>query len=444
MKNSDNPNHSDRPNIVVVIAHDLGCHFGPYGNAVEHSPRLMEFARQSMRFDRHFVSSPGCSQSRSSLVTGRYPHANGQFGLANWGWKLNEDEILLPAALRDVGYHTALIGIWHLHEWTLGAFDTISDDVSTLDRSPEGFAEVAAPRAADWINQSAQKRQPFYLHVGFWEVHRPFCGNQERRASITPASADAVPGYLPPNEPTRQEIAELHHSLSLADEGLGRILDAIDEVGLNDNTLVLFTADHGLPFPRAKGTCYDPGTKVGLLARWPGRIRAGSHCENLTANVDVMPTLLDIVDAPSLPQIQGISFKNALLDNVDPQTPIRSAVFTEKTYHEHYDPIRCIRTERFKYIRNFASRPKLVLPSDIYNSPTRVSITDDEAIWAHRCSDELYDLLADPDERDNLASVEKYKTTRQTLSERLEDWMRQTGDPLIEGPISRPTHPEEE
>ena len=437
MSNPGKPSHSDLPNIVVVIAHDLGCHFGPYGNAVEHCPRLMEFARQSMRFDQHFVSSPGCSQSRSSLITGRYPHANGQLGLANWGWKLHEDEILLPAALRECGYHTALIGIWHLHQWTLGAFDTISEDVSTLDRSPEGFSEVAAPRAAEWIAHSAPKNQPFYLHVGFWEVHRPFCGSQEQRDKIEPASVDEVPEYLPRNEPTRQEIAELHHALALADEGLGRILDAIDESGLKNDTIVLFTADHGLPFPRAKGTCYDPGTNVGLLARWPNRIRADSHCENLTANVDVMPTLLDIIGAPPQPRVQGITFKNLLLNDMEPQTPGRTAVFTEKTYHEHYDPIRSIRTSRHKYIRNFSSRPNLVLPSDIYNSPTRISITDDEAIWAHRPVEELYDLMADPDEIQNLASIDEYRETRQALSDRLDQWMRQTEDPLILGPIPR-------
>ncbi len=439
MKNTEQPDPAERPNIVIVIAHDLGCHFGPYGNAIEHSPRLMRFARQSMRFDRHFVSSPGCSQSRSSLVTGRYPHANGQFGLANWGWKLNDDEILLPAALRAVGYHSALIGIWHLHPWTLGAFDTISDDVSTLDHSPEGFAEVAAPRAAEWISRSAPKNQPFYLHVGFWEVHRPFCGHTDQKTAIPPASADAVPAYLPSNEPTRKEIAELHRALSIADEGLGRILDAIDDSGLGDNTLVLFTADHGLPFPRAKGTCYDPGTKVGLLARWPGRIPADSQCPNLTANVDIMPTLLDIVAAPPLPQVQGISFKNVLLGG-DSRMPVRTEVFTEKTYHEHYDPIRCIRTDRYKYLRNFASRPNLVLPSDIYNSPTRISITDDEAIWAHRPTEELYDLRSDPHERNNLALLEEHKSTLQTLSDQLDAWMRQTGDPLIRGPVLRPEH----
>src|SRR5690606_1641661 len=131
-----------RPNIVLMISHDLGTHIGPYGHAAERSRSLIHFAAESMRLDRHFVTSPGCSQSRSSLVTGRYPHSNGQFGLAHLGWTLNRDEVLLPAVLGQHGYHTAMFGIWHLHEWTVKAFDTLSRDHSTRDSSPEGYAEI--------------------------------------------------------------------------------------------------------------------------------------------------------------------------------------------------------------------------------------------------------------------------------------------------------------
>ena len=116
----------NRPNILLMISHDLGCHIGPYGWAIDQSPNLNRFAQQSLQFDRHFVTSPGCSQSRSSLVTGRYPHANGQFGLAHLGWSLNRDENLLPAVLRQADYQTALFGIWHLHDWTLAGFESVS------------------------------------------------------------------------------------------------------------------------------------------------------------------------------------------------------------------------------------------------------------------------------------------------------------------------------
>ncbi|MGI9430239.1 MAG: sulfatase family protein, partial [Bythopirellula sp.] len=368
-----NHNAAERPpNIVVLISHDLGCHIGPYGFVAERTPALNQFASESLRLDRFFVSSPGCSQSRSSFVTGRYPHANGQFGLANWGWKLNEDEQLLPEVLRNRGYHTTLFGIWHLHEWTLGAFDTISADVSTLDSSPEGYAEIASDRAADWLQQRGPDEKPFYLHVGFWEVHRPF-----REPSPADSATEEVeleqtvlPDYLPDNEATRREFVKLSRSIMAVDNGVARVLKALEDSGLAENTLVLFTADHGLPFQRAKGTVYDPGIQVACLARWPGQIAPGSCSDSLVSNVDVMPTLLDVAGARIPAAVQGKS-QLGLLRGAQQNGSLSNAIYAEKTYHEHYDPIRCLRTDRYKYIRNFAERPKLVLPSDIYNSPSR-------------------------------------------------------------------------
>lgn len=427
-----------RPNIVLMVSHDLGCHIGPYGHAAPQSENLLAFANESMRMDGHFVTSPGCSQSRSSLVTGRYPHANGQFGLANWGWKLSEDEALLPAVLRENGYYSRLFGVWHLHEWTLGSFNKVSDDVSTLDTSPEGFAEVAGMRAADWIRNAPEAQDPFYLHVGFWEVHRPFCGTEEQvaRADDLERGDLPVPDYLPDNGPTRREIAELHQSVGLVDRGVGMILKSLEDSGLADNTLVIFTADHGLPFPRAKGTLYDPGINVSFLARWPGQIAPGRIETSLTSNVDVMPTVLEAAGIPASDRIQGESFL-PLMRGEEGEAGSERVVFAEKTYHEHYDPIRCLRTDRFKYIRNFEERPNLVLPTDIYLSPTRVSMDDDERIWGRRSSEELYDLKVDPLERVNLVGHSESQATLEIFRQRLEDWMRSTGDPLLEGPIHR-------
>lgn len=431
-----------RPNIVVLIAHDLGCHIGPYGFAAAQTPCLNRFAQESIRLDRHFVASPGCSQSRAALVTGRYPHANGQFGLANWGWKLHEDEFLLPQALREGGYHTALFGIWHLHAWTLSAFDTISDDVSTLDCSPEGFAEVASHRAANWLKQSARRNEPFYLHIGFWEVHRPFCGTPPEPTSMNGANlsdlADIdLPDYLPDNEATRREFAELMRSIALVDQGVARVLRALEHADLAENTLLLFTADHGLPFQRAKGTLYDPGIHVACLARWPARIAPGNHSHTLTSNVDVMPTLLEAAGLAVPDTIQGRS-QLALLGGNESNGSPRDVIFAEKTYHEHYDPIRCVRTDRYKYIRNFAERPMLVLPSDVYNSPSRRSMTDDDSLWSHRPLEELYDLVHDPWERRNLIADPEWADVLEAARGRLAEWMAQTDDPLRHGPIPRP------
>lgn len=426
------------PNIVVLISHDLGCHIGPYGQAAERTPVLNRFAQESLRLDRYFVSSPGCSQSRSSFVTGRYPHANGQFGLANWGWKLNEDEQLLPELLRTHGYHTTLFGIWHLHEWTLSAFDSVSDDVSTLDSSPEGYAEIASERAADWIEQKAPSNKPFYLHVGFWEVHRPFRDTGASEEDIDEELAQlAVPDYLPDNEATRREFVKLNRSIMAVDNGVARVLEALEDSGLDDNTLVLFTADHGLPFQRAKGTLYDPGIHVACLARWPGHIAPGTCSDALVSNVDITPTLLDAAGAQIPESIQGRSLLG-LLRGSEQNGSVHNAIFSEKTYHEHYDPIRCLRTDRYKYIRNFAERPKLVLPSDVYNSPSRQANTDDESLWTHRAEEEFYDIISDPHEQENLIDDPTLAETIASCRAQLIDWMEQTGDALLDGPVLRP------
>ena len=420
-----------RPNILLLISHDLGTHIGPYGFESTATPVLNQLAADGLTFERHFVTSPGCSQSRSSLVTGRYPHSNGQFGLSHLGWTLNRDEELLPAVLRTNGYQTAMFGIWHLHEWTLGGFDHISDDVAVVDSSPEGFAEVASDRASTWLRHQADDQKPFYLHVGFWEAHRPFCGQPGDPAQLEEPdlSSIKVPGYLPDNEATRREFFHLQNSVKAIDAGVDRILQALAESGKAENTLVIFTADHGLPFPRAKGTLYDPGVQVACIARLPGFIPTGGRTDVLTSNVDVMPTLLDLAAVPKSERLQGESFASMLNG---PGSGARDAVFCEKTYHEHYDPIRCVRTATHKFIRNFAERPALVMPSDIYNSPARQSMTTDEDFWDHRPATEFYDLHQDPSERTNLGSSAE-------LSDRLRAWMKETADPLLDGPIPRPS-----
>jgi arylsulfatase A-like enzyme len=156
----------------------------------------------------------------------------------------------------------------------------------------------------------------------------------------------------------------------------------------------------------------------------------------LTSIVDVMPTLLEAARVRAHDGLQGQSQLGLWLQNGGRQ-PTRDAIFAEKTYHEHYDPIRCIRTERFKYIRNFAPRPMLVLPSDVYNSPSRRSLTDDEALWKHRPTEEFYDLEEDPWERNNLADSPAASDLVSQAQARLFGWMEDTGDPLLQGPIPR-------
>jgi arylsulfatase A-like enzyme len=427
-----------------MIAHDLGRHIGPYGHATDKTPHLNQLAEQSIKLDAHFATSPGCSPSRASLITGQYPHTNGQFGLAHLGWDLYHhptDHPTLPQTLRDAGYQTALFGIWHLHEHSRAGFEHIEPDHSTRDASPDAFAHVAADRVEQWFDNSHDADRPFYLHVGFWETHRPFRGHEidpENWIDPDPSTVE-LPPYLPETDAARQEVAELHTAIDMLDSAVGRVLAALERSGRADNTLVLFTADHGLPFQRAKGTLYGPGIAIPLIARWPGRITPGANTPALSSNVDIMPTLLEAVGLPAPESTQGRSILPILLGQSE-EAP-RDAVYSEKSYHEHYDPIRSVRTERYSYIRNFAPRPMMVLPSDIYNSPTRQSFTEDESLWSHRPAEELYDLTADPGETNNLAlePVDPvHDEVLQTMRAKLDAWMAGTDDPILRGPIPRP------
>lgn len=151
-----------------------------------------------------------------------------------------------------------------------------------------------------------------------------------------------------------------------------------------------------------------------------------------------MPTLLEAAGGDIPDRVQGVS-QLALLTDDQPSADRRHAIFAEKTYHEHYDPMRCIRTDRFKYIRNLEPRPKMVLPSDVYNSPTRQSVTDDAIFWEHRPDEELYDVMADQHETDNLVDNAAFDNVRSDLSRQLDDWMKSSDDPLRQGPIPRPS-----
>jgi arylsulfatase A-like enzyme len=322
-----------------------------------------------------------------------------------------------------------MFGTWHIEPPPLeSGFDVFS---------PPTRAEVAQANAIEWIKTQANSESPFFAMVGFFETHRPFCGTDAQReaAKAMDKSKLKVPGYLPDADLTREDLAEFHQSVKVADQNTDRLLDALDAAGMTGNTLFLFTVDHGIPFPRAKGTLYDPGIKAALLIRWPGKVAPGSTCETFTSNIDILPTLLEIVGRPIPENVQGRSFLPLLTGEDRPGFMPRHEIFAEKTYHEVYDPIRCIRTERYKYIRNFAERPRLLLPTDIHNSPTRRAL-DDEYL-AHRPTHELYNLNADALEQHNLNGHPDYVDVQRELDAQLSAWMEATNDPLRHGPIPR-------
>lgn len=431
---------SPHPNLLFLHSHDLGCHLGCYGVKSVHSPALDRLAAAGVRFARSFCTSPGCSPSRAALWTGYYPHQTGVQGLTHnlFGWRLADGRVHLAQHLAAQGYRTALAGGFHEDvTWRRLGYERALTDDGALSFHPAAVvataceAYLAERRAA---REAGAEAAPFFLSVGLFEPHRPY-----NYGGATPRDAEGVeiPGYIPQEDEVRREVAHkdfaaLQGAIASLDAGVERILRALEASGEADNTIVVLTSDHGLPVPRAKCSLYDPGIEVALLMRGPG-VPVGRVEDALISNVDVFPTLCDLLGVPTPSGLPGFSFGPRLRGEAPPP---RDAVYSEKTYHRSYDPIRAIRTETHKYVVNFEFNTCYDAGSDIMRSP--IFRASAEKYTQPRPKVELYDLRTDRWEMTNLAGRPEHAELEAGLRARLVQWMRETDDPLLKGPVVSP------
>jgi arylsulfatase A-like enzyme len=415
-------------NLILIDCHDLGQHLGAYGWKTVPSEKLDALAAQGVRFENSYCTAPQCSPSRAALYTGRYPHANGMFGLAHppFNWRMHPDETHLAYYLRDAGYATALIGVQHVTGHRV-------EDIQAL-----GFQQVwqveQASRIAERVQAYLEQKpeQPFFLNIGFMSPHR------DRQGLFKQAPPDSrlgveVPPYLPQSPEARQEFAELQGVIQEMDAAVGRIWQTLDDLNLLDDSWIIFTTDHGLAMPRAKCTLYDPGIRTALIlyARPFGLVGGRTYLE-MVSNVDIMPTILEMLGLAVPDKIQGQSFAGLLRqEGYQP----RAELFAEKTHHTAYEPQRAIRTQAHKLIWNVEASIMNV-PGDIMRSPIFPQVIQEVVV--ERPPFELYDLQNDPLERHNLIGHPNQAANEATLKARLYQWMQETGDPILEGPVASP------
>ena len=409
-----------RPNIVQIICHDIGQHVGCLGAGLD-TPHIDELAADGVLFDTYCCSAAQCSPSRGSIMTGRYPHCNGLVGLAHIGWEFHDDERCLPHYLNDCGYQTHLFGGQH------ESADSRRVGYQQIHESGGRAAQVA-PAVADFLQGYAagDDQPPFYLNAGIAEPHRPY--EAEGYNGDDPAEVTLLP-WLPDRPGIRADIADLNGLMYAVDDAVGVMRQALADTGLERDTLLIFTTDHGLAMPRAKGTCYDPGLKTVLTMRLPGRFEGGRRESALLTNCDFLPTILDFAGAPPAERAEGRSFLG-LLDGAAYEP--RQSIFSEMTWHDKYNPMRSIRTNRFKYIRNFGERPLVYLPLDVWRGRAGQDVRD-EYYATRRPEEQLYDLDADPLEQDDLANDPAHADTLADLRDQVQRWMEDTNDRLLEG-----------
>lgn len=412
------PDVSSNANVLIVHWHDLGRYLGVYGHPDVSSPRLDALAAEGILFTRAHATAPLCSPSRGSLFSGRYPQNNGILGLAHHGWEYRAGVRTLPHLLAQSGWYTALFGMQHetSYPMTLGYQEF---DVSN------SFCEYVTDKATAWL--SRPPRQPFLLTTGFFETHRPY--PRERYIPADPHEV-SVPDYLPDADDVREDLAEFYGSIALADAKVGELLDALAASGLDRNTWVVFMTDHGPALPRAKSTLYDAGTGIALIVRPPtGSGIAPRRYDDLFSGVDLLPTLLDLLGVDIPAEVDGLSHASNLLEGSGKYHEVRTAVYTTKTFHDSFDPIRAIRTKEYSYIENYTQRPLLDLPWDIADSaPGRIL---GPLTRTPRPARELYHLVDDPTESNNLLgtdATDKAEAIADELALQLNDWRQSTND----------------
>ncbi|HEX4305811.1 MAG TPA: sulfatase [Solirubrobacterales bacterium] len=411
------------PNILYIHSHDTGRVVQPYGFQVP-TPNIQMLADQGVLFREAFCAAPTCSGSRASLLTGLYCHNNGMEGLAHRGWTLHDYGQHWVHTLRRGGYHSILVGEQHISK------DPAVIGYDEIVKVETNKAGDVAPLTIEALRGARNAGKPWFMSVGFFETHRDFAAPTSVRDTLY----SLPPGNLPDRPETRRDMAQFKASVRSLDQGVGAVLHALHDLGLVDDTLVICTTDHGVAFPGSKATLTDRGTGVMMIMRGPGAFAGGKVVDAPVTHLDVFPTLCEVAGVDPPDWLQGDSLIPLLRGEVD---SLHEATFAEMTYHAAYEPQRSVRTERWKYIRRFDDHPGPILANCDDSASKEVWVA---AGWADRRvpREQLYDLVLDPQEQDNLAADPVAREALTDLRARLDQWMRDTDDPLLEGPVPAP------
>jgi len=422
-------------NVLLMIADDLGLHTGAYGDKGAKTPHLDRMASEGVRFTNAYCTTASCSASRSVIHSGLHNHTNGHYGHAHDFHNFSYLPFVKPCSslLKDAGYRTGVIGKMHVNPIARFRWDL---DDQGANRNVQSVAQ----RAEKFIQ--ANSEQPWFLQVGYGDPHRAAEGFANRDyPGVTTNRFDPakvpVPSFFPDNAPTRAEIAEYYEASSRLDQGVGMMLDMLRRTNQLDNTLVIFMSDNGMPFPNAKTNLYDAGARLPLIVRAPGQGKRGIVNNGFVSWTDVTPTILDWAAAkPPEYALQGQSLM-PILEQENP--PGRDRVFLSHTFHEvtMYYPIRGMRNARYKYLRNLFPGIEFPHASDLWGSKTWQSVRHNQQskiggrtveTYLHRAPEELYDIQADPEELNNLATSAQHKATLESMRAEVRQFRVRTKD----------------
>ncbi|REK19550.1 MAG: DUF229 domain-containing protein [Planctomycetota bacterium] len=442
-----------RPNILFMIADDWGWnHAGVYGCDWVATPTFDRVAREGALFNHCYTSNPKCSPCRASILTGRntwqLEEACCHFGL------FSSQFAVYPDLLEQAGYLVGCTGKgWGPGDFKGGGFsrNPAGTVYNRHKLKPPLKAVSNQDLAANFKDFLADREpnQPFCFWIGTHEPHRAYERDAGIRAGKKPENVE-VPAYLPDNDVVRRDLLDYAMEVEWTDEQFGRALAVLEEAGELDNTLVVITSDHGMPFPRVKGQIYEDGYRLPLAIRWKGHVDAGRVVDDFVNVRDFAPTYLELAGVSKHPQMTGRSLTKLLsADESGWIEPDRDVMLIGKERHDigrPHDwgyPVRAIRTRDYLLVHNYEpERWPAGNPETGYrncdDSPTKQWIVEEQGpfyalAFGKRPAFELYRLQDDPECVKNLAAKETYAGVVEKLATRLETMLRAEQDPRALG-----------
>lgn len=442
-----------QPNVLIITTDDISCDsVGAYGcKLAGTTPNMDSLAAQCMRFNYAHTVVGNCMPSRNVMWSGRYPHNNHIDGFRAMA-KAAKDYPVLGDLMKEAGWFTGIRHkVSHSTPYSPFPWDIDLDTDEAGGKLHVKDAPSYGTSLTQGINAAKAAGKPFCLMLNIADPHKPFYAEGKGGATVedphvpsrvfTPEEVP-VPGFLPDDPIIRQELALYYSSVRRADDAVGAILQALKASGQDDNTVILFLSDHGMPLPFAKTQLYLHSTRTPLMIRWPGVTKPGTvDDQHMISTVDLLPTLLDMVGLPHPEGFDGRSFAPILKGQADAD---RTMVFKE--YNENSGgqrtPMRAVQTKDYLYVFNPWSNGTRVMTGATAGTMTcrqmRVFAKTDPQVAAridlfdHRVLEEAYEVRYDPDALTNLIADPAHKTQVAALEKAMEDWMERTKDPLLD------------
>ncbi|MFK7911443.1 MAG: sulfatase-like hydrolase/transferase [Akkermansiaceae bacterium] len=407
---------SNKPNIIWVMGEDMGPELSCYGHPAVNTPNFDRMATEGARYTQSFCTAPSCTPSRNAMMTGVYQTRTDTQDQRRGGIVLPDGIKPITHLLRDAGYYTAL-----------GCGYSSKTDLN--------FKTQSLFDGKDWSGR--KKGQPFFAQITLYSTHRlPDNWDKIHANSKNPVDPAKVklPPYFPDHPVCRSDWARYLESIQYIDEQMGQILQRLEKEGIADNTVVIFIGDNGQCHLRGKCWLYDAGIKVPLIIRWPGKVQPGTLDNRLVSMIDVTATILDIAGVKLPDYLDGFPI-------LGEKSRTREHIFAARDLvDEVMDHIRCVRTDRYKYIRNYTpengyrecryvrqNRPMYPVLKRMHEAG-KLNKTE-ELLWLKtKPKEELYDVKNDPYEVNNLADNPAHREKLKELRGLLDHWLIDTND----------------